>query len=594
MNETSGTTGLLRCLWLHLSLRRRWQFASLVAMMVLASFAEVISLGAVLPFLTLLTAPDQVFGYPAIQPVVQALGVTSSSELLLPLTLVFCGAALTSGAMRMLLAWASTRYAFSVGADLSIEIFRRTLYQPYPIHLRRNTSELINGISSKANGLIFSTVVPALTLISSTFILTTIVCVLLAIDPIVSMVAIGGFGVIYGSITGVTRSKKIRNSYRIARDSTEVIKAIQESLGGIRDVLIDGSQETYCRVYRSADLSLRRAQASNNFIGQGPRYGIEALGMLMIAALAYVLAVRDQGGVAGTIPVLGALALGAQRSLPVMQQMYQAWSSIQGSHTSLSDTLALLAQPLPISVDAPDPTPALPFGEHIRLNKISFRYAPETPWVLRDIDLTIAKGSRVGFIGPTGSGKSTLLDIVMGLLSSSEGLLEVDGASVTSSNVRSWQKHIAHVPQSIFLTDSTIQENIAFGVPQHQIDMQRVRDAALQAQLADVIETWPEQYQTMVGERGVRLSGGQRQRIGIARALYKQADVIVFDEATSALDNETESSVMQAIDGLSGDLTVLMIAHRHTTLRNCHKIVEIAGGCVVRMGSYEDVVEKRA
>jgi ATP-binding cassette subfamily B protein len=226
------------------------------------------------------------------------------------------------------------------------------------------------------------------------------------------------------------------------------------------------------------------------------------------------------------------------------------------------------------------------------LKKVSFRYSSQMPYVLKQLNLSIVKGSRVGFIGTTGSGKSTLLDIIMGLLQPTDGTLEIDGQAITFANNRSWQAHIAHVPQAIFLADSSIEENIAFGVPKDQIDFQRVRQAAQQAQIAESIESWPDQYQTFVGERGIRLSGGQRQRIGIARALYKKADVIIFDEATSALDNETEQAVMQAIEGLSKDLTLLIIAHRLSTLKNCTQIVELGEGCIKRAGSYHDIVNQ--
>jgi ATP-binding cassette subfamily B protein len=210
--------------------------------------------------------------------------------------------------------------------------------------------------------------------------------------------------------------------------------------------------------------------------------------------------------------------------------------------------------------------------------------------VLNNFDLVIAKGSRIGFIGTTGSGKSTLIDIVMGLLQPTQGALEIDGHPITTANHRAWQAHIAHVPQAIFLADSSIEENIAFGVPKEHIDPQRVRQAARQAQIADIIESWPEQFQTFVGERGIRLSGGQRQRIGIARALYKRADVIIFDEATSALDNDTEQAVMDAIEGLSEGLTILIIAHRLSTLRNCTQIVELGDCGLKKIGTYQEVI----
>ena len=560
--------------------------------MLLASFAEILSIGAVLPFLGVLTAPERVFDHAAAQPIIQTLGLKTPAQLLLPLTIAFGAAAIIAGAMRLLLLWASTRLSFATGADLSISIYRRTLYQPYAVHCARNSSEVINGISGKANGVIYSIIVPALTLISSSVMLIAILIALLAVEPVIALAAFGGFGLIYTFIIRLTRKQLLADSQRIARESSHVIKSLQEGLGGIRDVLIDGNQATYCQIYRNADLPLRRAQGNNLFISSSPRYGMEALGMMLIAALAYSLA-QQTDGIAKAIPILGALALGAQRLLPVLQQAYGSWTQINGGQASLQDTLELLDQPLPDYAGQPAAQP-LPFKRNISLKQLAFRYSPQTPYVLKQLNLTIAKGSRVGFIGTTGSGKSTLLDIVMGLLQPTDGALEIDGQPVTPTNNRAWQAHIAHVPQAIFLADSTIEENIAFGVPIDQIDPQRVRQAAQQAQIADSIESWPKQYQTFVGERGIRLSGGQRQRIGIARALYKQADVIIFDEATSALDNETEQAVMQAIEGLSEDLTLLIIAHRITTLKNCTQIVELGEGGIKRAGTYQDIVNQTA
>lgn len=592
MQPTQPITQLLSRLWQHVSARRRGQFGLLLALMIMASFAEMLSIGAVLPFLGALTAPTRIFEHPAARFFIQTLGLTSAEQLLLPLTIAFGLAAFVAGAMRLLLLWVSTRLSFATGADLGISIYRRTLYQPYAVHVARNSSEVINGISTKANSVIHGIIGPVLILISSGVMLVAILMVLLSVAPIISLVAFTGFGLIYGCIIWITRTQKIRNGQRIARESTQVIQSLQEGLGGIRDVLIDGSQSVYCQIYRNADFLLRRAQGNNQFISQSPRYGMEALGMILIATLAYTLA-RQSDGIARAIPVLGALALGAQRLLPVMQQLYAAWSSIQGSQASLQDTLELLGQPLPDYADQPVATP-LPFRQSVRLNDLSFRYSPQAPWVLNNLNLTIAKGSRVGFIGTTGSGKSTLLDIFMGLLQPTEGALEIDGQPITGSNHRAWQAHIAHVPQVIFLADSTIEENIAFGVSRDRIDHERVRHAARQAQIADIIETWPGGYQTFVGERGIRLSGGQRQRIGIARALYKQADIIVFDEATSALDNETEQAVMQAIDVLNEDFTILIIAHRLTTLKSCTQVVELSDGAVRRVGSYQDIVTEAA
>jgi ATP-binding cassette subfamily B protein len=298
------------------------------------------------------------------------------------------------------------------------------------------------------------------------------------------------------------------------------------------------------------------------------------------------------GGFITIIPLMGALAIGAQRVLPLLHQSYSSWALILGNRDSLNDALDLLDQPLLEEKDSSSIPAEIRFNQAIRLEGISFRYAPQAPCVLSKLCITLPKRSRTGFIGVTGSGKSTLVDIIMGLLHPTEGYLMVDGKKIVDDNRRAWQRHIAHVPQAIFLSDATIAENIAFGVPRDEVDLERVKTAARQAQISEAIESWSEQYDTLVGERGAKLSGGQRQRIGIARALYKQADVIIFDEATSALDNETEQAVMQAIDGLGDHLTILIVAHRLTTLRNCTQIVELQNGELKQAGSYADIVEK--
>lgn len=588
MNTPQPLFHLLGRLWTHISPRRRGQFGLLLVLMVISTFAEVVSIGAVLPFLGVLTAPEQVFAHPYAAPVIRVLNLTTPSQLLLPLTVLFGGAAITAGAFRLLLLWASTRLSYAAGADLSINVYRRTLYQPYAVHCSRNSSEVINGITSKTSVSI-QIINMLLIIISSVIMLISIFTALLAIDLVIALSSICSFGLIYGVIIASTRKRLTSNSQSIAKESTRVLKSLQEGLGGIRDVLIDGSQGTYCQIYRTADIPLRRVQGNNVFISGSPRFAIEALGMVLMAILAFTIA-QEAEGVSRVIPTLGALALGAQRLLPVLQATYSGYSTIRGNQASLQDTLELLDQPLPANLSLP--MPSLPFKTEIGLKQLTFRYAPEAPVVLDQIDLVIPKGQRIGFIGTTGSGKSTLLDIVMGLLLPTQGELTIDGTVITEENRRSWRSHIAHVPQAIFLSDSSIAENIAFGIPVEQIDMERVKQAARKAQIAETIESWDKGYQTFVGERGVRLSGGQRQRIGIARALYKKADVIVFDEATSALDNETETAVMEAIDALNADLTVLIVAHRLTTLRKCDQVVELNQGVVARKGTYEEIVNR--
>tara|TARA_B110001450_G_scaffold218812_2_gene213484 strand:- start:5032 stop:6837 length:1806 start_codon:yes stop_codon:yes gene_type:complete len=589
MSNYASLPNLLKRLWHHLTQRRQRQFGLLMGLMLVSAVAEVVSLGAVLPFLGILVAPDIVFNHPFVADVALAWGVTSADQLVLPLTVAFSAAALIAGSIRILLLWVTTRFAFATGADLSIKVYRRTLYQPYWVHMTRNSSEVISGITNKVNGVVNGVVLPLLTLVSSTVLVVAIMLALITIDPVVASVAAIGFGASYALTTWMSRRRLHRNSQCIAIEHTQVVKALQEGLGGIRDVLLDGSQPVYCDIYRQADHPLRRAQGSNIFIGGSPRFAMEALGMVLIAALAYVLS-RQVGGIATALPVLGALALGAQRLLPALQQTYGAWASIAGSHVLLVDTIELLDQPLPADLLVPAPAPLL-FQSAIRFDAVRFRYADDHPWVLDGLNLSIFRGARVGFVGSTGSGKSTTLDLLMGLLTPTEGELLVDGQPISDIRVRAWQQTIAHVPQSIYLSDATLAENIAFGVPPDTIDLDRVQKAARQAQLADFIESSPEGYQAYVGERGIRLSGGQRQRIGIARALYKQASVLVFDEATSALDSATEQSVMDAIEGLSSNLTILLIAHRLTTVRRCDTIVELEHGRIVAQGTYEHLLE---
>ena len=588
---TQSISELLHRLWHHISSRRRHQFALLLGLTILSSLAEVVSLSAAIPFIGILTQPEKVFASPALAGVAQALGITSGAELVLPFTIGFAVAALVAGALRLLLLWVSIRLSNATGADLSIEVYRRTLYQPYSVHVARSSSEIISGITQKvgtATGVLISVV----TVITSTALFVAIMATLLAIDPIVAIIAALSFGSAYGVIAWLTRRRLVHNSQCIAQEQTQVVKALQEGLGAIRDVLLDGTQKVYCNVYRKAILQLQRASGENTFINQAPRYAMEALGMALIAAFVLALSHRP-GGVAAALPILGVLALGAQRLLPLMQQLYGNWSVVAGSKAALANVLALLDQPLPAEANQLEPEP-LALRDSIRFDNVRFRYGRNGPWVLDGIDLVIPKGARVGFIGSTGSGKSTALDLLMGLLDPTQGQILVDGQPVSLDHRRAWQRTVAHVPQSIFLADTTIAENIAFGIPPEQIDLERVRKAAEQARIAEFIESRPEEYRAIVGERGVRLSGGQRQRIGIARALYKQARVLIFDEATSALDSETEQAVMQSIEGLSEDLTILMVAHRLTTLKNCTQIVELGDGCIKRTGTYQQIMNQIA
>jgi ATP-binding cassette subfamily B protein len=576
-----------RRLWLQVPVRRRLQLGALFLLMLAAAGAEIFSIGAVLPFLGVIAAPDQVLAQPMVQAVTRAVGLSSREDLLLFFTLTFVAASLLSAGLRLLAMWTQVRMANAIGADFSIKAYERTLYQPYSIHVTRNSSQVHAGLA-KANNLASAMIQPSLHVLSSSLILLGLLGAILAINPVVALCAIFGFGGIYAGILALARRRLGELSGVVAHQAIRISKATSEGLGGIRDVLIDGLQSTYARVFRSSIRPLQQAGAWIAFLENSPRLVIEALGMVFIAGMAFSMA-RPAEGASNPILVLGSLALAAQRMLPVLQNLYSNVVRVQSSQISVQDALDLLEQPLPSHAGQP-PAQPLPFRDALELRDIHFRYSATTPWVLRGLNLRIPRGRRVGFIGSTGSGKSTLIDLLMGLLAPVQGSVLIDGQSVFPDQTRGWQAHLAHVPQSIYLADITIAENIAFGVPSEQIDRERVRASARQAQVADAIEAWPNGYDTVVGERGVRLSGGQRQRVGIARALYKRADVIVFDEATSALDNQTEAAVMEAIEGLHPDLTVLMVAHRLTTLRGCDLIVELERGVIRRTGTYEEII----
>jgi ATP-binding cassette, subfamily B, bacterial PglK len=578
---------LLKLLWHNFTLYRKRHFCLLLLLMLISALLEVVSLGAILPFLGILTSPEMVFNHPLSLQVADLMGINSADQFLLPITIAFILAVLIAGTTRIFLVWCNTRFATVSGSELSVEVYSRILHQPYHIHVARNSSEMISTVTNKITGVVFGVMLPLFNLMSATVLLIAIILALLAINPLVASMSALIFSIIYGLIALMARRRLRRNSKRIVQEQTQRIKAIQEGLGGIRDVILDGTQSVYSNMYFQSDMPLRRTEGDNNFIGQSPRFAIETLGMVLIASLAYVLSL-EEGGIIVVLPLLGAMAVGAQRLLPALQQFYNSWVSIVSSYDQLLDIMVILDEPKALVLEQAAP---MVFKHSIQMSEVNFRYSKGSTLVLDRINLNIPKGSRVGFIGSTGSGKSTLLDIIMGLLLPVSGNIKVDGKNINNPvNGRSWQRSIAHVPQSVFLVDGSVAENIAFGVPSEMIDLDRVRHAARQAQIADFIESSSEGYHAYVGERGIRLSGGQRQRIGIARALYKQADVLILDEATSALDTKTEQGVISEIAGLSQNLTILLIAHRLTTLIGCDIVVELEKGRVVRQGSYENIL----
>ena len=576
MNDHSQSTRtLLLGIWGHLHRRRRIQLGLLLMVMLASGGAELVSLGALLPFLGVLSDPERLWQQPLVQAFASRVGFTEASQLLLPATLTFAIAAVLAALIRLANLWLNGRLAAAVGSDLSCEAYRLTLYQPYQVHVQRNSSSLITAITDHIAHTVWA-LNAVLQIVMAFVIAAGLLIGLLLIDWMVALSTAGLFGVAYGLVAVTSRRQLQQNGGRIAVANNQRVKALQEGLGAIRDVLLDGSQPTYLELYRRADYLQRQLESKNVFLSTFPRYALEALGLVAIAVLGGLL-VLQRGSGAAVIPLLGALALGAQRLLPALQQIYSGWANLNGWSASMAAVIELLDQPLPQQkVVAEQP---LALQQSLRLEGVRFRYAPELPEVLQGLDLEIRRGERIGLVGSTGSGKSTTVDLLMGLLVPTGGRLLVDGQDLhvpqQPGQLAAWRAAIAHVPQSIYLSDSSIAENIAFGVPKQDIDLARVKAAADQAQISSFIESSIEGYASFVGERGIRLSGGQRQRIGIARALYKQACVLVLDEATSALDDETESSIMQAVNSLSKDLTVVIIAHRLSALQNCDRVIRL-------------------
>jgi len=576
---------LLKDVYRHLSPKRRLQLVLVLMLMLAGALAEVVTLGAVLPFLALLADPTLASAGPLAQQVLNGLGGLLGVSPLLAAAILFGGMAFVAAAVRLTLTWASHKFVFMVGADLGREIYSRILQQPYTYHLQHNSSETLAAMQ-KVNMLVMGTLSAAMQMAIACLMSAFIFAGLLWINAPVALAAGGLFAGLYWLSSRYAKRKLTHNSRVIAAADVQKNKAMQEGLGAIRDVILDNNHPVYVAQFARADLAQRHAQATNMVLAGAPKYVIESLGLILIVGLAYVLA-SGPNGAAAALPVLGALALGAQKMLPYMQNIYNSLSTIRGNQAGAQGALALLALPLP-------ETPHTPTRELVRLSaavgvnqpprielrNVHFQYSPHTPTVLQGVSLSVYAGQRLGFVGTTGSGKSTLIDLIMGLLTPTQGEVLVDGQLLDGVGMKAWQARIAHVPQAIYLSDTSVAENIALGIPRDQIDMGRLMAAIKQAQLTDVLKQLPEGLDTRVGERGIQLSGGQRQRIGIARALYKQADVLVLDEATSALDSETEAKVMDAIYRLHSNMVVLMIAHRTSTLKGCDAIVEVKNGVI--------------
>jgi ATP-binding cassette subfamily B protein len=590
---------LLRLLWGHVRPRRRVQLALLMLLMLLSSFAELLTVASLVPFLAVLADPAGLWRLPWLRGLATGLGIASPQQLILPITLLLMAAGLISAAIRAANLYVNARLSALIGSDLAVEGYRRTLEQPYAIHLERNSSEVITRLAY-LGGISRGVLAPLLQGVSGLIVAVTLVAGLLLYQPALAAGLAAVFGLTYGFLSRLNRRRLHRISTLADHFSQLSLRAQQEGLGAIRDVLLDHSQNLFVDAYRQAQIPVMMLQAEADTVAGLPRFVLEAIGMVAIAGS--VLWLLPRGGVVSALPAVGAIALGFQRLLPAVQQMYAASTYLGAYRDVLASGLELLEQPMatnpPHRLALPAQPASMHFEKMLEFRAVDFLRNSDTP-ILHGIDLVIRPSEWIGLVGATGSGKSTLLDLMMGLLSPSRGEILVDGLPLEQQDAcidrrPAWQRHIAHVPQSIFLADASIAANIAFGVAPERIDRERLAWAAASAQAEEFISALPQGFETPVGERGVRLSGGQRQRLGIARALYKQADVLILDEATSALDHLTEQSVIDSLWRVGRGLTVVMVAHRISTLNRCDRIIEMSRGRIRALGSYSELLATSA
>ena len=590
-HESKGVGEAVSKLYALLDPSERRRFYLLLPAVTAMALLQVVGIASVLPFLALVTDPTVVETNALLSRVYDLLGFASLRSFL-----VFAGVGalallIVSNGFTAFVEWLLLRYSWNLNHDLSVKLLREYLAKPYVFFLDRNTSSLATNILSEAKQAVRGFVLAALQLLSRGIVTLFVLALLVSLYPLLALMTFGFLGAAYG-ITflfvrrGMAESGRLRSQADRAR-----FQAASEALSGIKDIRILGREEPFLRRFARHSRVYEKQMARQQVIASVPRYAFETIafgGMLLIVL---VLLLRGQG-VQDIVPTLGVFAFATMRLLPALQSLFAALTALRFSTPSIDvlhrDLEALGRRPQPSRPAAP-----LPFHESIELRNVRFTYPGAPKPVLDGFDLRIEANTTVGLVGATGSGKTTTVDILLGLLEPEEGQLLVDGVPITEENRRAWQANLGYVPQQIYLADDTIAANIAFGVRPEEIDMAAVERAARLANVHDfIVSELPDGYETVVGERGVRLSGGQRQRLGIARALYHDPKVLVFDEATSALDNVTEESIFRAVSELGKSKTIVMIAHRMSTVRGCDVIYVLDRGAVQAQGTYDDLLAK--
>ncbi len=578
-------------LWRLLQAAERRRALGIVPLLVVSALVEVVGVAAVIPFLALLADPDSVRTLPVVGPWVVASGIEDAGVLLrwagaaLALTLVL------ANGLVMATQWWLLRFAWSTNHAVASRLVRHYLSQPYAFVLDRNTAELANRVVTVVRQVVENGVRASLNIVSRSVVIVALVAFLVVLNPVTAAVAFATLGSIYGTIFMVSR----RYLRRIGKDSvttgTARLKAVNEALGGFKDLRVAGREAAAYRQFLEPSRRFGEIEAGWNAVATLPRYALEAVavgGLVLIASL-----MSATGGVTGTLPLLGAYAFAGLRILPAIQALFGAISRIRfaaGSLDAIEADFGFGDDLEPLTDSEPS---AMQYRAAIELRNVHFGYAGADAQALAGVSITITKHRSLAIVGRTGSGKTTLVDVLLGLLTPQSGSVVVDGEPLARDQRRSYRRLFGYVPQSIYLLDDTIERNVAFGLAPHEIDAEAVKRACREAQIADFIESeLPQGYATEVGERGVRLSGGQRQRIGIARALYHQPAVLVFDEATSALDVHTEQLVYQALEGIARDRTVVTIAHRLETVAKADHVVVLDRGRVVDQGPPGAVLDR--
>jgi ABC-type multidrug transport system fused ATPase/permease subunit len=572
-------------LWRHVPPHRRRQLLFIALLMPATAVMELAMVGSLIPLLALLAnQPPRSFDLEWLNRLQDA-AIAAAGDPLMAAALLFIIAAIVTAALRLALAWQSERFAYGWGHELALEVQRRLLHQPYLFHVARHSSELIAALD-KVEHLALNLVLHLIQAVSAVLIGAFVLLLLFDLDAVSAALAAVLILGLYAIALGSVRSRLVEYTRVIGSGYELRLQSVQESLGSIRDIILDRSHDAHLARFAKIDERFMRARSNTAMLASAPRFLVETVGLVLIAMLAVFLASRP-GGVMAALPVLGALALGAQRLLPLASQLFGGWASLSITRPFLRDVAKLLD--LPIIPDDRAPAPWV-FTQSIRFENVAFRYPDRVHHAVHDLNLTIARGKRVALVGPTGSGKSTLADLLMGLIEPDAGTIMIDGVPLSHDCLPEWRAAVAHVPQAIFLADDSIARNIALVVPDKEPDMARVRKAADLAQLGSFIDGLPDRYDTRIGERGIRLSGGQRQRLALARAIYKDAPLLVLDEATSALDDVTEAAVLAALDELMIEgRSIVIIAHRLSTIAKCDLVYQLEGGTITRSGTFADV-----